>query len=123
SVMQAWMASPGHRANILNSAFTQIGIGAAVNPNSQWKSYWTQDFGVRAGGDAPGSSASGSPTGSVPPPQPVPQAQSPVLTRLSPAQAPVRGRVARVRGHFGSPAGPVQFSGETRHSQPWRDRR
>lgn len=26
-VVDAWMASPGHRANILNSSFTEIGIG------------------------------------------------------------------------------------------------
>src|SRR5436853_5887938 len=42
SVMQVWMASPGHRANILNPSFTHIGIGVGYNPNSQWKYYWTQ---------------------------------------------------------------------------------
>ena len=123
SVMQAWMASPGHRANILNSAFTQIGIGAAVNPNSQWKSYWTQDFGVRVGGNAPGGSASGSPTGSVPQPQPVPQAQSPVLTRLSPAQGTVGGLVALIGRNFGSTAGSVSFSGTTAQLRSWGDTR
>src|SRR5262249_51410876 len=29
SVMRAWMYSPGHRANILNCRFRQIGIGVA----------------------------------------------------------------------------------------------
>lgn len=29
-IVAAWMASPGHRANILNPAFTQIGIGIAA---------------------------------------------------------------------------------------------
>ncbi|MGE5530336.1 MAG: CAP domain-containing protein [Patescibacteria group bacterium] len=28
--MQAWMNSPGHRANILNAGYTHIGIGVAV---------------------------------------------------------------------------------------------
>ena len=38
-VMAAWMASPGHKANILNCAFKEIGVGLA-----QPGSYWTQDF-------------------------------------------------------------------------------
>ncbi|MEV6678035.1 CAP domain-containing protein [Streptomyces erythrochromogenes] len=40
-VMQGWMDSPGHRENILNCAFKEIGIGLA-QPNS----YWTQAFGT-----------------------------------------------------------------------------
>lgn len=40
-VMAGWMASPGHRANILNCSFKEIGVGLA-QPNS----YWTQDFGT-----------------------------------------------------------------------------
>jgi uncharacterized protein YkwD len=39
-VMTDWLASPGHRANILNCAFTVIGVG--VN-DTAWT--WTQDFG------------------------------------------------------------------------------
>ncbi|MFD8814003.1 CAP domain-containing protein [Streptomyces sp. NPDC059627] len=38
-VMAAWMASPGHKANILNCTFKEIGVGLA-RPND----YWTQDF-------------------------------------------------------------------------------
>ncbi|MET7691493.1 CAP domain-containing protein [Streptomyces sp. NPDC005483] len=41
SVMDGWMNSPGHKANILNCAFKEIGIGLA-----QPGSYWTQDFGA-----------------------------------------------------------------------------
>lgn len=41
-VMQGWMNSPGHRANILKSSFTQIGVGVAKNANGQL--YWTQQF-------------------------------------------------------------------------------
>ncbi|CAL9618281.1 hypothetical protein SUDANB120_05805 [Streptomyces sp. enrichment culture] len=40
-VMQGWMNSPGHRQNILNCAFKEIGVGLA-QPNH----YWTQDFGA-----------------------------------------------------------------------------
>jgi len=41
-VMQGWMNSPGHRANILNASFTQIGVGIAQN--AQGRYYWTQQF-------------------------------------------------------------------------------
>ena len=40
----AWMASPAHRANILSSAFTSIGIGLAVSPDGA-QAYATQNFG------------------------------------------------------------------------------
>lgn len=38
-VVDAWMNSSGHRANILNASFTQIGVGFVSNGN-----YWTQMF-------------------------------------------------------------------------------
>ncbi|MDP4153788.1 MAG: SafA/ExsA family spore coat assembly protein [Bacillota bacterium] len=41
-VMNAWMNSPGHRANILSRSCTQIGIGAAKSSNGTL--YWTQMF-------------------------------------------------------------------------------
>lgn len=41
-VMAAWMASPGHRRNILNPNFTQIGVGVARD--SRGRLYWTQMF-------------------------------------------------------------------------------
>ncbi|WP_066362828.1 CAP domain-containing protein [Herbidospora mongoliensis] len=39
-VVQGWMDSPGHKANIMNCTYTHIGVGhvAAGGP------YWTQDF-------------------------------------------------------------------------------
>ncbi|BDH06052.1 CAP domain-containing protein [Streptomyces seoulensis] len=40
-VMAGWMDSPGHRENILNCSFKEIGVGLA-----QPGSYWTQDFGT-----------------------------------------------------------------------------
>jgi uncharacterized protein YkwD len=42
SVMDSWMKSPGHRANILNCGYKHIGIGLAYRGKSP---YWTQDFG------------------------------------------------------------------------------
>jgi uncharacterized protein YkwD len=41
-VMHGWMGSSGHRANILNSAFTQM--GAAVARDAQGRPYWVQVF-------------------------------------------------------------------------------
>ncbi|MCJ8006592.1 CAP domain-containing protein [Lederbergia wuyishanensis] len=38
-VVKAWMNSEGHRANILNSSYTHIGVGYVANGN-----YWTQQF-------------------------------------------------------------------------------
>ncbi|HLS23875.1 MAG TPA: CAP domain-containing protein [Pseudogracilibacillus sp.] len=38
-VVQAWMNSPGHRANILNPNFTHLGVGFVDNGY-----YWTQQF-------------------------------------------------------------------------------
>lgn len=43
AVMDAWMNSPGHRANILNCSFKEIGIGVHFGDGGPW---WTQDFGA-----------------------------------------------------------------------------
>ncbi|HSM82998.1 MAG TPA: CAP domain-containing protein [Nodosilinea sp.] len=42
AVMTAWMNSPGHRQNILNPAFTELGIGYAVGAGQ--RPYWAQVF-------------------------------------------------------------------------------
>ena len=41
-VMNSWMNSPGHRANILSKAVTEIGVGAAKDANGTL--VWTQMF-------------------------------------------------------------------------------
>ena len=41
-MMQLWMNSPGHRANILNSSYTHIGVGAARTGSG--RVYGTQNF-------------------------------------------------------------------------------
>ena len=43
-VMQSWMNSAGHRANILSSIYTEIGIG--VRAGGQYGTYWVQVFGT-----------------------------------------------------------------------------
>ena len=42
AVMAGWMASPGHRGNILSTAFTKLGVGAAKDAKGNL--YWTQLF-------------------------------------------------------------------------------
>jgi len=41
-VVNDWMNSPGHRSNILSSAYNQIGVGLAKDKNGRF--YWTQMF-------------------------------------------------------------------------------
>ncbi|MGW6544410.1 CAP domain-containing protein [Streptomyces massasporeus] len=42
AVMDAWMNSPGHRANILNCDFKTLGVGVELGSGGPW---WTQNFG------------------------------------------------------------------------------
>ncbi|KAJ0401669.1 hypothetical protein P43SY_001301 [Pythium insidiosum] len=42
SVMEGWMNSPGHRANILNKEFKFFGMGYSTGGETP---YWTQNFG------------------------------------------------------------------------------
>ncbi|GAA0434175.1 CAP domain-containing protein [Actinoplanes campanulatus] len=45
-VMDGWMNSPGHKANILNCDYTEIGVGLAKS--SSGTLYWTQNFATPA---------------------------------------------------------------------------
>jgi uncharacterized protein YkwD len=65
SVMNAWMSSSGHRANILEPNYTEIGVAMKLNPDGV--PYYTQVFGrpiVPSGGTPPPSGGSGSGGGS-----------------------------------------------------------
>lgn len=42
AVVTSWMNSPGHRANILSTNYTQIGVGYAAGGSG--RHYWTQMF-------------------------------------------------------------------------------
>ncbi|MGN9762038.1 sigma-70 family RNA polymerase sigma factor [Streptomyces sp. SD31] len=44
AVMDSWMNSPGHRANILNCSFKDIGVGIHEGAGGPW---WTQNFGAK----------------------------------------------------------------------------
>lgn len=42
AVVDAWMKSPGHRANILNTSYSYIGVGYVKG--GSYGHYWTQEF-------------------------------------------------------------------------------
>ena len=44
SVIEGWLKSPGHRANIMSPYFREIGAAKAVNLNSYYRTYWTLDL-------------------------------------------------------------------------------
>jgi uncharacterized protein YkwD len=44
AVMAAWMASSGHRGNILGTSYKEIGVGLAARSNGQL--VWVQEFGA-----------------------------------------------------------------------------
>ena len=43
-VMQQWMDSPGHRANILNKNYKYIGVGYLYDKSTRYKHFWVQHF-------------------------------------------------------------------------------
>jgi uncharacterized protein YkwD len=45
-VVRGWMESPGHRRNILNRSFGEIGLGVAVDEDG--RRYWAQVFAAPA---------------------------------------------------------------------------
>jgi len=54
AIVAGWMASPGHRANILDPRFRETGIGVSPHPptslaHGQAGAIYTQDFGVITG--------------------------------------------------------------------------
>jgi uncharacterized protein YkwD len=44
AAVAAWLKSPGHRANIMNENFREIGVGFARNAKSTYGRYWVQVF-------------------------------------------------------------------------------
>ncbi len=40
-VIEGWMESPGHCANIMNGGFTEFAVASAENQNSTYGTYWT----------------------------------------------------------------------------------
>ena len=44
AVMEGWMNSPGHRANILNGSFGRVGVGLVISDAGGYRYYWVQNF-------------------------------------------------------------------------------
>ncbi|HLW67385.1 MAG TPA: CAP domain-containing protein, partial [Gemmataceae bacterium] len=85
SVMQAWMNSPGHRANILNSSFAQIGVAVAYAPGGI--PYYTQEFGAPAADSPSGPPTLQNPTQGSPPAPPTQNPPAPP-SQTPPTQSP-----------------------------------
>jgi uncharacterized protein YkwD len=67
-VVNGWLSSPGHRANIENASYRAIGVGAAGTTTV----YWAQNFGTLVDSGSPPP-----PPPSPPPPPPPPPAPPP----------------------------------------------
>ncbi|MEY2535210.1 MAG: hypothetical protein QOF29_3120 [bacterium] len=54
SIVAAWMASPGHRANVLTREYTEIGLGGVLGTpgDASWGATYTTDFGAVQRNDA-----------------------------------------------------------------------
>ncbi len=46
-VMQAWLNSPHHCANIMNPEFSDVGMAHIKKDGTKYIHYWTQDFGSK----------------------------------------------------------------------------
>ncbi|HEY7465849.1 MAG TPA: CAP domain-containing protein [Dehalococcoidia bacterium] len=55
----AWKASSGHNANMLNSSYRQIGIARYYSASSPYKWYWVTDFSTSNDGTNAGGSSGG----------------------------------------------------------------
>ncbi|HEX7636334.1 MAG TPA: CAP domain-containing protein [Noviherbaspirillum sp.] len=44
-VMNGWLQSPGHCANIMNGTYTEVGVACGKNDASTYKTYWVMDLG------------------------------------------------------------------------------
>ena len=51
AVVKAWMASPGHRRNLLLPDIVEVGAGYVLRENDggqhRYRHYWTMTFGAR----------------------------------------------------------------------------
>ena len=45
AVVEGWLGSDGHCANMMNDRFTELGVGHTFAPEDVYRFYWTQVFG------------------------------------------------------------------------------
>lgn len=46
AVMEGWMNSQGHKANVLDTDYTEMGTGYAYRPDGMYVHYWVVNFGA-----------------------------------------------------------------------------
>ncbi|MCY1409863.1 uncharacterized protein, YkwD family [compost metagenome] len=46
-VVEGWLSSPGHCANLMNPQFRELGAAYATDPKSDAGIYWTAMFGAQ----------------------------------------------------------------------------
>ncbi|MGB3614225.1 MAG: CAP domain-containing protein [Elainellaceae cyanobacterium] len=89
-VVQGWLDSPGHRANILNPSYTELGVGYHLLENDtgsvNYQRYWTQVFG--SGDRNPASNLPGSKSTLDPDPVPAPKSEPTPEPLPQPAPTP-----------------------------------
>lgn len=102
-IMEDWIASPGHNANLLNGDLTEIGIGAAKSASGTW--YFVQVFG------RPRRLGVGAPAGDGLKVEVVNKTRAEVTLRLLGTDFPVKpGGVHTFRGTSGSGKYPYTFT-------------
>ncbi len=47
AVVDGWLRSPGHCANIMNPNFKEVGVGYAYGASTPYKHYWVNNFGTQ----------------------------------------------------------------------------
>jgi uncharacterized protein YkwD len=83
AVVNAWLNSAGHKANIENPSFVATGLGVAQSANGSI--YWVQDFGVVADGGSPPPPPPTTTTTPAPPPPTTTKTTTSSTTTTSPS--------------------------------------
>ena len=114
SVVNGWLGSAGHKANIENAGFTTTGVGVAANAGGRL--YWTQSFGTGTGAST-GSGGTAPPTPPAPPPPASlptapPLASTPAAPKSSAAVA--SATLTSTRGVGAKPARVTRSAGMSR---------
>jgi uncharacterized protein YkwD len=123
AVMQAWLGSSGHKANIERSSFRAIGVGVAAAANGTL--YWTQVFGTAPGGSSPPPPPPAPPPPAAHPPPPAPPpptlaaAQRPA-TAVTKPPAPAAPPAPAKQATTAAPAAPVAPAGPSSASEAQR---
>jgi len=85
AVFDAWAASDGHRANMLEPTLKQAGVARAYNASSRYGWYWVANFGAVDDG-----TRAGAPPPPPPPPTPTPAPPAPTpIPPTPPAPTPI----------------------------------